>query len=94
MRWRRRRSCWPTLHNLRTGRHADHDRLVSYTPLQVYDAVEEAQKLLAYYKIYELPATLVIDPVTGAPMRQWTGFVIAERCAGSAGEAWGWWGDG
>ena len=41
--------------------------------------VEEAQKLMAYYRIYELPAVLVVDPVTGAPMRQWTGFVNAER---------------
>ncbi|GAB4816470.1 hypothetical protein N2152v2_003516 [Parachlorella kessleri] len=48
---------------------------------QVYDVVEEAQKLMAYYRIYELPAVLVVDPVTGAPMRQWTGFVNAERMA-------------
>ena len=34
---------------------------------------------MASYKIYELPATLVVDPVTGAPMRMWAGFLNAER---------------
>jgi UBX domain-containing protein 7 len=46
---------------------------------QAYDVVEEAGKVMSFYSAYELPATLVIDPVTGAPMRHWTGFLDAER---------------
>ncbi|KAI3424405.1 hypothetical protein D9Q98_009957 [Chlorella vulgaris] len=46
---------------------------------QVYDVGEEGQKLQNFYRLYELPALLIVDPVTGAPMRQWTGFVNAER---------------
>lgn len=33
--------------------------------LQAYDVVDEGQKLLAFYRLFELPATLIIDPVTG-----------------------------
>lgn len=34
-------------------------------PLQAYDVTEEGQKLLSFYRVFELPATLIIDPVTG-----------------------------
>lgn len=38
----------------------------THAPLpQAYESVEEGQKLLAFYRLFELPATLVIDPVTG-----------------------------
>jgi UBX domain-containing protein 7 len=51
----------------------------SFVLLQVYDISDEGQKLLGFYKIYELPTIVVVDPLTGAPMRQWTGFKNAER---------------
>lgn len=34
------------------------------------------------YRVASLPAVLVIDPITGAPMRAWHGFLPADRCAG------------
>lgn len=49
------------------------------------DVVEEGQKLLSFYHVLELPATLVIDPVTGAPMRLWTGFIQPDRCGRHSG---------
>jgi hypothetical protein len=33
--------------------------------VQAYEGVEEAQKLAGFYKLFELPALLIIDPVTG-----------------------------
>lgn len=51
----------------------------NFVLFQAYDVVEEGQKLLNFYKVLELPATLIIDPVTGAPMWQRTGFIDAER---------------
>lgn len=51
----------------------------NFVLFQAYDQVEEAQKLMHFYKVFELPTILIIDPVTGAPMRQWTGYVDAER---------------
>eukprot|EP00887_Chlorella_sp_A99_P008221 scaffold12.g8221.t1 len=51
----------------------------NFTFFQAYDMVEEGQKVQHYYKAYDLPAILVVDPVTGAPMRHWTGFLDAER---------------
>ncbi|PSC74669.1 UBX domain-containing 2 isoform X1 [Micractinium conductrix] len=53
----------------------------NFVLFQTYEMVEEAQKLLHFYRLLpiELPALLIIDPVTGAPMRQWNGFVDAER---------------
>lgn len=47
---------------------------------QVYDVVKpDSDKLMHFYHVYELPALLIIDPVTGAPMKQWNGFVAADR---------------
>ena len=46
---------------------------------QAYDVSDEAQKLQSYYQAYELPAVIVVDPVTGAPMKHWTGFLDSER---------------
>ena len=33
--------------------------------VQAYEGADEAQKLAGFYKLFELPALLIIDPVTG-----------------------------
>lgn len=40
---------------------------------------EEGQRLASAYKVYDLPAILVLDPFTGALMKQWTGFMSPDR---------------
>ncbi len=47
---------------------------------QVNDATEGGSKVKAFYKITELPVTLVIDPVTGASPKSWTGAIDPQRC--------------
>ncbi|KDD75134.1 hypothetical protein H632_c850p0, partial [Helicosporidium sp. ATCC 50920] len=42
---------------------------------------EEGQRLASAYKVYDLPAILVLDPFTGALMKQWTGFMSPDRLA-------------
>lgn len=44
---------------------------------QTYDVAEQGQELMAYYDVEELPVVLVVDPVTGAPMRRWYRFIEA-----------------
>lgn len=39
----------------------------------------EAALLRHLYRVTELPCILVIDPATGALMRQWTGFLPPAR---------------
>ena len=51
----------------------------SFVLFQTYDVTDEGQKLLTFYRAYEVPATIVVDPVTGAPMRHWTGFMSSDR---------------
>jgi hypothetical protein len=51
----------------------------SFVLFQAYDVTDEGQKLCTFYNAYEIPAILVLDPVTGAPMRHWTGFLTSER---------------
>jgi hypothetical protein len=53
--------------------------------LQAYDVAEEGARLMAFYHVEELPALLVVDPATGAPMRRWSGYVSPDRCATAAG---------
>lgn len=48
---------------------------------QTYDVAEQGQEMMAYYDVAELPVILVVDPVTGAPMRRWYGFVDAVELA-------------
>lgn len=48
---------------------------------QTYDVAEQGQELMAYYDVAELPVILIVDPVTGAPMRRWYGFVEAVNLA-------------
>lgn len=47
--------------------------------LQVSDSSDTGGKIMAFYRLYELPVTMVLDPVTGAKMRDWTGFVEPDR---------------
>ena len=49
--------------------------------LQVYDTSEAGQKLKAFYRLFELPVTMVIDPVTGAALKTFAGAIEAHRCA-------------
>ena len=39
------------------------------------------RKLLTFYQLLhrELPVTMVVDPITGAAMRSWHGFVAPDR---------------
>lgn len=46
---------------------------------QVEAGTEEGARAVAAYNLDALPAMLVLDPVTGALFRHWTGFVSAER---------------
>lgn len=46
---------------------------------QAYTVTDLGQKLLSFYNIYEVPSIIVIDPVTGAPMKLWTGFMSPEK---------------
>ncbi|GMH39996.1 hypothetical protein BSKO_07900 [Bryopsis sp. KO-2023] len=47
--------------------------------MQVYDVAETGQKVINFYKTKNLPAILVIDPVTGALMQGMDGFVESDR---------------
>lgn len=51
----------------------------SFVLYQVYDITEEGGSLVTCYKVLTLPTILVLDPLTGAPMRQWAGFIEPER---------------
>ncbi|KAJ0722436.1 putative Thioredoxin-like superfamily [Helianthus annuus] len=42
---------------------------------QVCDDTEEGSKIVTYYKLDFVPATLVIDPITGQIMRVWCGMI-------------------
>ncbi|KAL5721629.1 hypothetical protein ACHQM5_005249 [Ranunculus cassubicifolius] len=42
---------------------------------QVYDDTTEGRKVCTYYKLENIPAVLVIDPITGQKMRAWSGMV-------------------
>ncbi|KAK1321503.1 hypothetical protein QJS10_CPA03g02506 [Acorus calamus] len=46
---------------------------------QVYDDVEEGSKICTYYNLIQIPAVLVIDPITGQKIRAWTGMVQPEH---------------
>jgi hypothetical protein len=73
--------------NRDTWRHeAVHSLLAtSFVFLQLYDVAPDGRKFLSNYQLGNeyvpatLPVTLLIDPVTGAKMHTWSGFVDAER---------------
>jgi hypothetical protein len=37
----------------------------NFVLFQAYDSVEDGQRLQQQYKLYDIPATLIVDPVTG-----------------------------
>ncbi|KAK9821335.1 hypothetical protein WJX81_007084 [Elliptochloris bilobata] len=51
----------------------------SFVFLQVTDQAEQGTKVAGFYRLTALPAILIVDPVTGAKLRHWTGFVEAHR---------------
>lgn len=53
----------------------------SFIVYQTYDVAEEGIELIAAYGVTEFPVILIVDPVTGAPMKRWSGFVDAARLA-------------
>ncbi|KAK9802553.1 hypothetical protein WJX73_000517 [Symbiochloris irregularis] len=46
---------------------------------QVADSSDQGGKIMTFYRLDELPAVMVIDPVTGAKMKDWKGFVEPDR---------------
>lgn len=46
---------------------------------QVYDDTEEGRKVCTYYKLTNMPTTMILDPLTGQRMRAWEGMIGAER---------------
>jgi hypothetical protein len=48
---------------------------------QTPNITDEGNKFVTFYRIVELPAIAAIDPLTGATVRQWNGFVEPDRCA-------------
>ena len=69
--------CWQ-VHDLRCSWIWLEHRLVSS---QVFTGDEEGLRIMSGYRLASTPAILVVDPVTGAPMRTWTGFMGPDRCA-------------
>ena len=47
---------------------------------QIYENSEAGQKYKAFYRLTDLPVTMVIDPVTGAALRTWHGALEPQRC--------------
>ena len=47
--------------------------------LQIHDDNDEGRKLCTYYRLTEMPSTLVIDSITGQKMQAWTGMINPER---------------
>ena len=48
---------------------------------QGYESTEAGNQIVGSYHLHQLPAILVIDPITNALVRQWHGFVEAHRPA-------------
>jgi UBX domain-containing protein 7 len=53
----------------------------SFIVYQTYDVAEEGMELMGMYGVIELPTIVIVDPVTGTPMKRWSGFVDASRLA-------------
>lgn len=61
---------------------AQHSWLLNTMLPQVNDASENGSKVKAFYRLIELPVTLVIDPMTGAAPKSWIGAIEPQRlCA-------------
>ena len=46
---------------------------------QVSATNEEAHKVVSFYRVQSLPSILLVDPVTGACLHSFQGFVEADR---------------
>ena len=55
--------------------------LRDFLTLQLDISSVEGQRFQAYYKSFELPAIVVVDPITGSAMKTFTGFVSPDRSA-------------
>lgn len=51
----------------------------SFVMYQTYDVSQDGESLMGYYAIDKLPVIIMVDPVTGAPMKHWYGFIEASR---------------
>lgn len=51
----------------------------SFVFWQVQHVTDAGARLMSSYQLTQLPAVLVIDPVTGAKVRMWTGFLEPDR---------------
>jgi len=51
----------------------------SFVFWQTYHNAEEGAKACHFYKLEQLPVIMVIDPVTGQKLVQWTGYVSPEK---------------
>ncbi len=47
--------------------------------VQVQDSSEAGNKVKSFYRLTELPVILVVEPITGAALRTWTGAIEANR---------------
>ena len=47
---------------------------------QVSATNEEAHKIVSFYRVQSLPSILLVDPVTGACLQRFQGFIDADRC--------------
>ncbi|MQM09046.1 hypothetical protein Taro_041908, partial [Colocasia esculenta] len=46
---------------------------------QVYHGTSEGRKVCNYYNLFNIPAILIIDPITGQKMNAWNGMVQPDR---------------
>ena len=47
---------------------------------QVSATNEEAHKIVSFYRVQSLPSILLVDPITGACLQRFQGFIEADRC--------------
>ncbi|CAL5224689.1 g7413 [Coccomyxa viridis] len=52
---------------------------VGFVLYQVQDSSEAGNKVKSFYRLSELPVILVVEPITGAALRTWTGAIEANR---------------
>ena len=53
--------------------------LTSWPFFQVQDGSEPGNKVKAFYRLFDLPVIMVIDPITGLALRTWTGAMETHR---------------
>ena len=47
--------------------------------LQVQESSESGNKVKSFYRLMDLPVIMVVDPITGAALRTWTGAMESNR---------------